>query len=97
MASGITHELNNPLTSVIGLSQLLILQDVPAEVKADLEAIHSQARRASEIIKRLLTFARKRGHGQQATQINNILEDVLKLRAYEHKVMTVLTISQPPN
>jgi two-component system, NtrC family, sensor kinase len=86
MASGIAHELNNPLTGVVGLSQLLMEDDVPSNIKEDLEAIFSEAKRASNVVKNLLTFARKHEPIRQPTQINNIIQDVLKLRAYEHKV-----------
>jgi two-component system, NtrC family, sensor kinase len=89
MASGVAHELNNPLTSVIGLSQLLLNEEVPQAVKEDLEAIYSEARRAAAIVKNLLTFARKHAPERQLTQINTIMEDVLKLRAYEHKVNNI--------
>jgi two-component system NtrC family sensor kinase len=89
LASGIAHELNNPLTSVIGFSQLLLEEDLPENLKEDLGTIYSEAQRASAIVKNLLTFARKHAPMRQITQVNNILEDVLKLRAYEHKVNNI--------
>jgi two-component system NtrC family sensor kinase len=89
LASGIAHELNNPLTSVIGFSQLLLEEDIPPNLKEDLGTIYSEAQRASAIVKNLLTFARKHTPLRQMSQVNNILEDVLKLRAYEHKVNNI--------
>jgi signal transduction histidine kinase len=89
LASGIAHELNNPLTSVIGFSQLLLEEDIPENLKEDLGTIYSEAQRASAIVKNLLTFARKHAPMMQISQVNNILEDVLKLRAYEHKVNNI--------
>jgi len=89
LASGIAHELNNPLTSVIGFSQLLLEEDFPENLKEDLDTIYSEAQRASAIVKNLLTFARKHAPMRQISQINNILEDVLKLRAYEHKIKDI--------
>ena len=89
LASGIAHELNNPLTSVIGFSQLLLEEDIPENLKEDLGTIYSEAQRASSIVKNLLTFARKHAPMRQISQVNNILEDVLKLRAYEHKVNNI--------
>ena len=59
LASGIAHELNNPLTSVIGFSQLLMEGDVPENIKEDLSTVYSEAQRAAAIVKNLLTFARK--------------------------------------
>jgi two-component system NtrC family sensor kinase len=89
LASGIAHELNNPLTSVIGFSQLLLEEDIPQNLKEDLGTIYNEAQRASAIVKNLLTFARKHTPLRQLSQVNNILEDVLKLRAYEHKVNNI--------
>jgi signal transduction histidine kinase len=89
MASGVAHELNNPLTSVIGLSQLLIDEDLPEETKEDVKAIYSEAQRAAAIVRNLLTFARKHAPLRESTQINKVIEDVLLLRAYEHKVNNI--------
>ena len=89
LASGVAHELNNPLTSVIGFSQLLMERDLPDDVKEDLGLVHSEALRASGIIKNLLTFARKHPPVRQLCQIHNVIEDVLKLRAYEQKINNI--------
>jgi C4-dicarboxylate-specific signal transduction histidine kinase len=69
MAAGIAHELNNPLTGVIG--------------------IYNEAQRAAAVLKHLLTFARKHTAERKAVQINAVVEDVLSLRAYEHKVNNI--------
>jgi signal transduction histidine kinase len=85
MASGVAHELNNPLTGIVGLSQILAKQDVPEDIKQDLQAIHSEARRAAAIVKNLLTFARKHKPTHEPIRISQLLDDVLKLRDYEFK------------
>ena len=85
LAAGTAHELNNPLTSVIGFSQLLMERDIPDDVREDLQLIYNEAQRAAKVTKNLLTFARKRTPEKQLNQINNIIEDVLKLRAYGRK------------
>jgi signal transduction histidine kinase len=89
LASGIAHELNNPLTSVIGFSQLLLEGDVPADMKEDLGTVYSEAQRAAVIVKNLLTFARKHAPVKQLCQVNTVIEDVLRLRAYEQKVNNI--------
>jgi signal transduction histidine kinase len=94
MASGVAHELNNPLTSVIALSQLLLKTDISPDTREDLEAIYSEARRAAEVVKNLLTFARKHSPEKKLTQINGIIQDVIKLRAYEHKVNNIQVKTQ---
>jgi PAS domain S-box-containing protein len=89
LSSGIAHELNNPLTSVIGFSQLLMEGDVPENMKEDLSTVYSEAQRAAVIVKNLLTFARKHAPFKQLTQVNAVIEDVLRLRAYEQKVNNI--------
>ncbi len=89
LAAGAAHELNNPLTSVIGFSALLMERDVPEDIREDLEIIHNEARRASEVTKNLLTFARRHAPVKQPNQVNSIIEEVLKLRAYEHRLSNI--------
>jgi PAS domain S-box-containing protein len=89
LAAGTAHELNNPLTSVIGFSQLLLDKEVPDDIREDLKLIYNEAQRAAGVTKNLLTFARKHAPVKQPTQINNIIEDVLKLRTYEHEVNSI--------
>ncbi|MBM2831735.1 MAG: domain S-box-containing protein, partial [Dehalococcoidia bacterium] len=89
LASGVAHELNNPLTSVIGFSQLLMERELPDDIKEDLGLVYSEAQRAAHIVKNLLTFARKHAPVRQLCQIHNILEDVLKLRAHDQKANNI--------
>ena len=89
LASGVAHELNNPLTSVIGFSQLLMERDIADDMKEDLNLVNSEAQRAASVVKNLLTFARKHAPVKQLSQVNNIIEDVLRLRAYEQKVNNI--------
>lgn len=92
LVSGITHELNNPLTSVIGFSQLLLEKDIITDAREDLTIINNEAQRAARIVKNLLTFARKHAPLKQLSQINNILQDILNVRAYEQKVSNIEVI-----
>jgi signal transduction histidine kinase len=89
LASGVAHEINNPLTSVIGFSQLLMEGEIPDNIKEDLSLINSEAQRAANIVKNLLTFARKHAAVKQSVKITSVIEDVLKLRAYEQKVNNI--------
>ena len=83
MASGIAHEINNPLTGVIGYAQLLMERDIPQDIKADLQVIHDGAQRVAGIVKRLLTFAGQQKPGLEYVNINDIIETTLALRTYE--------------
>lgn len=90
LVSGIAHELNNPLTGVIGFSELLAnRKDLPADAKEDLNAIVSEARRAAQVVKGLLTFARKQGSEKQPVDVHSIIQGILQLRSNEQKVNNV--------
>ncbi len=89
LASGIAHELNNPLTSVIGFSELLLERDLPADVKEDLETINREAKRTANVVKGLLTFVRKQGTEKAPVDINSIIQGVLQLRSYEQGVSNI--------
>jgi PAS domain S-box-containing protein len=89
LAAGTAHEFNNPLTSVIGLTQLLMQREVPNDIREDLKLINSEAQRAANVARNLLAFGAKHAPAKQLDQINSIIEDVLELRAYEHKVKNI--------
>jgi len=89
LAAGVAHELNNPLTSVIGFAQLILEKDIPDDIKEDLRIISSEAQRTAGVVKNLLTFARKNTPVKQPVNINSIIEKVLELRAYEEKVSNI--------
>jgi signal transduction histidine kinase len=84
MAMGVSHELNNPLTSVVGYTQLLLENpDIKGRAKDDLQKVYSQSKRAAEIIKNFITFARGQPTNKVLVNINDVINNVLKLRYYE--------------
>ena len=90
MASGFAHELNNPLTGVIGLSQwLLDKKTMPADVIEDMKTIYGEAQRAAEVIRNFLAFARRHTPAKQLTNVNDIIQNVLKTRDYQHKLNNI--------
>lgn len=89
LASGIAHELNNPLTSIIGLSDLLLGKYIPDDIKEDLEVINAEAKRTAKVVKNLLTFARRHETKKSPTDVNGAIKVVLALRAYEQKVSNI--------
>jgi PAS domain S-box-containing protein len=83
LAAGVAHEINNPLTGVIGYSELLMQEDVPERIKNDLEIINNGAKRVADVVKGLLKFARQTKPERTIVDINEIIEVTLRLRAYE--------------
>jgi PAS domain S-box-containing protein len=83
LASGVAHEINNPLTSVIGYAELLVERDdVPEDMRSDLTAIIEGSRRVADIVQRLLAFGRESRVERTNVNVNEIIDTVLKLRAY---------------
>jgi len=82
MASGIAHEINNPLTSVVGFSELLMEKDLPEDLRKEVGIIHDGSNRVANIVKGLLTFARQQKPERTYTDINEIIESTLTLKKY---------------
>jgi len=80
LAAGVAHELNNPLTSVIGFAEIL-LEEMEADSphRPDVEKILAEARRAGQIIHDLLDFARQLPPRRVPTDINEVLRETMAL------------------
>jgi len=84
LVSGVAHEVNNPLTAIMGFSDLLMENpEVPGSARKDLQVILEEAQRTKEIVQNLLSFARQRPPQRKALQINDILRKTIALRAYD--------------
>jgi len=84
LVSGVAHEVNNPLTAIMGFSDLLMENpEVPSSARKDLQVILEEAQRTKEIVQNLLSFARQRPPQRQRLQINDILRKTIALRAYD--------------
>ena len=81
MAAGLAHQVNNPLTSVMGFAYLLQQNPAtPEAIKEDIGSIYEESKRASEVIKNFLLFTRGQQTEKTVIQINDVVEAALSLR-----------------
>ena len=84
LVSGVAHEVNNPLTAILGFADLLMENpDLPATARKDLRVILQEAQRTKQIVQNLLSFARQMPPERNAVQLNSILRRTIQLRSYD--------------
>jgi PAS domain S-box-containing protein len=90
--SGVAHELNNPLATILTWAERLAQRPVDEGTRRGLDTILSEAERAAKIVRNLLTFARKRHTTRAMVDLNQVVRDTLALRAYEQRLNNVTII-----
>ncbi|ACZ61715.1 PAS domain-containing sensor histidine kinase [Dehalococcoides mccartyi] len=93
MAAGLAHELNNPLTSVLGFSELIQEKDLPEDLMHDVQIISQEAQRAADIIRNLLTFARRHEQARDWVDMNQVIKKVLAICNYGQKVNNIQMVT----
>ncbi len=84
--SGVAHELNNPLTGIMGFCQLLLRDEAIQENsrhREDIETIFREAERCQKIVRNLTTFARKHKPEKTFIGLNGLIEDSLRLQGHQ--------------
>ncbi|MFZ0287031.1 MAG: PAS domain S-box protein [Terriglobales bacterium] len=86
LVSGVAHEVNNPLTAILGFADLLMENpEIPDNARKDLRVILQEAQRTKQIVQNLLSFARQMPPQKNPVQINSILHRTVQLRAYDFR------------
>jgi two-component system, NtrC family, sensor kinase len=89
LVSGIAHELNNPLTAIMGYAQLLLGHGLDPGQFSEATKVYQEAERARRIVKNLLYFARETAPERTRVNVNEIVERTLALRSYELKLENI--------
>src|SRR5205085_351100 len=79
MIGGFAHELNNPLTSILGMTELLQENETSETSRKQLLSLHQQARRAAEIVQNLQYFARPPAPGRSPINLSELIQRTLHL------------------
>ncbi len=82
MISGFAHELNNPLTSIMGMAELLQDSEVSETARKQLTTLQQQARRAADIVQNLMYFSKPPAPGKGPILLNDVVQRTLHLHAY---------------
>ncbi|MBZ5612669.1 MAG: GAF domain-containing protein [Acidobacteriia bacterium] len=89
LISGVAHELNNPLTAILGYAQMLEGAGLDHRSADYVRKLFKQAQRTHRIVQNLLSFARQRKPQKQEVDLRKVLEESLTLREYDLKVNNV--------
>jgi two-component system NtrC family sensor kinase len=84
LVAGVAHEVNNPLSSISAFAQLLLRDGgLTASQRESLDVIKSETVRASQVVKDLLTFARRSDPLREPLDLNAVVQRTLRLRGYQ--------------
>ena len=89
LVSGVAHELNNPLSVIIGYGQLLLGRDLSPTLRRPIELMVSQGDRMAKIVRNLLFFARQRPPERMPLDVKDVLEQALSLRLNQLAVSSI--------
>src|SRR5215207_4094775 len=84
LVAGVAHEVNNPLSSISAFAQLLLRdEDLTPAHRESIEVIRAETTRASQVVKDLLTFARRSEPRREPLDVNGVVARTLRMRQYQ--------------
>jgi len=92
--AGVAHELNNPLTTVIGFSEILQNNNVDPETKEHVDLIAKSARRCHKIVHSLLGFSRQHEPERKLANLHEIIEAVIEIVAYDMRTNNITLVRE---
>lgn len=92
--AGVAHELNNPLTAVVGFSELLQGMPTDDKTRAHLDRIAKSAHRCHKIVHSLLSFARQDAPERKRVDLHTLVDEVLEIMAYDLRTSDVAIVRE---
>jgi PAS domain S-box-containing protein len=89
LTSGVAHEINNPLTGIIGYAEMLLMKDADEKTRKYLKNIYDSAIRCKRIVENMLTFSRQTPAQKSIESINDILNKTIELHEYWLKTTNI--------
>ena len=96
LIAGVAHELNNPLTAILGYAQLLETEGLNPRAQDFVSKLFKQAQRTHRVVQNLLSFARQRKPQRDDVDVRKVLEETLALRDYDLKINNIKVESNLP-
>jgi two-component system, NtrC family, sensor kinase len=91
--AGVAHELNNPLTSVMGFAELLQQSDMAEQQRRYLDVIAKSAKRCQKIVASLLSFARRHAPERKVVCVNEIVESAVEILQYQMRTSNIEVVT----
>jgi two-component system NtrC family sensor kinase len=90
LVSGVAHELNNPLTAILGYAQLLETEPIGERAQDYVRKLYRQVQRTHRVVENLLSFSRQRKPIQSQVDLRRVLEDTIALRDFDLKLNRII-------
>jgi signal transduction histidine kinase/HAMP domain-containing protein len=97
LASNVAHEINNPLTSILGYAELIKEEKDPSSILKDIDVIEKESLRAREIVHQLLEFSRKRSLNIIEVDLNKVIKEVIELVSLRIKESSIEIVEEYGN
>ncbi|MBC8282031.1 MAG: GAF domain-containing protein, partial [Chloroflexi bacterium] len=97
LAAGVAHEINNPLAAILGLSELIQMENVADGITEDAKKIQDAAQRAARIVQNLLFFARKNEPERGYMVLSDIIDHSIELKAHDFRLNNIQVTTRYSN